>query len=300
MKTEFKISDFIRYPATSGMVLISLGVTAAWWLKLDISILFESAMIRRGEVWRLVTSIFPHVSIFHLIFNIYWIWILGLTIEKIFGSLKTLALYLLLAVASGSMEYALSAGGVGLSGVVYGLFGLLWVLSSRDERFHDVLNKQTINVFVGWFFLCIAATYSGMMTIGNVAHGTGAMFGVLIGFAIYLSRSRKLIVTGITALLLFGLWAATFGRHMVNMSNQSGYEEGELGYKELINHNDKEAIRWLREATLYQPKLAGNWFNLGIAYHRIGQMDEAKKAYKRAHELEPDNKEFTEASKEVQ
>ena len=72
-------------------------------------------------------------------------------------------------------EQALFYGGVGLSGVVYGLFGLLWVLSRRDSRFRDAMDRQTVQLMVAWFFLCIVLTITGAWKVANVAHGAGCV-----------------------------------------------------------------------------------------------------------------------------
>ncbi len=63
-----KWTDFPRYPVITITLALSIGVTLAWWAKVDISPLFETAEIRRGQLWRLVTSIFPHLDILHLAF----------------------------------------------------------------------------------------------------------------------------------------------------------------------------------------------------------------------------------------
>jgi len=171
MRIAPKLTEVPRYPVVAGTALLAIGVTVAWWTKVDISPLRENAMIRHGEIWRLVTSIFPHVGWLHLAFNIYWLWALGTLVEETFGHLKTAALIVLFALGSGAWQYSLGGGGVGLSGVGYGLFGLLWILSRRDEGFKDVIDGPTIQLFVGWFFFCIVATFTHYMEVGNIAHG---------------------------------------------------------------------------------------------------------------------------------
>jgi len=141
-----------KYPVVAGFAILAVAVTVAWWTGTNISFLFENAEIRRGQLWRLVTSVLPHLDILHLTFNLYWLWVLGTTIERVFGHFKTVLLFLLLAIGSSSLDFAFAQGGVGLSGVGYGLFGLLYVLSQRDERFTESLDKRTVNLFVAWFF----------------------------------------------------------------------------------------------------------------------------------------------------
>jgi hypothetical protein len=116
----------------------------------------------------------------------------------------------------------------------YGLFGLLWILSQRDERFHDVIDRRTIELFVLWFFFCIIATLTNIMRVANIAHGAGAVLGILTGFAITLPRRRVLFASGVAVFLLFGLWAAIVGRPMINLSGKGGYQESRWGFDALI------------------------------------------------------------------
>jgi membrane associated rhomboid family serine protease len=285
-----------NYPVISVISVLSIGVTVAWWTGANISPLFENAEIRRGQLWRLATSVLPHLDVLHLVFNLYWLWVLGTTVERVYGHFRTILLVLLFAIGSGSLDFALEQGGVGLSGVGYGLFGLLYVLSQRDERFKESLDKRTINLFVGWFFICIFATVTHLFNVANVAHAVGALLGLLLGYAIVLPVRRSIFVGGIAALILFGFCGATFGRPFVNLSSHGGYEEGQWGYDALIANQNQEAIRWYRDAVKYQPKIASFWFNLGIAYQRSNDQEAAAAAYQRAYELAPTNSKYAETA----
>lgn len=277
-----KWTEFARYPVVASTALLAIAASVAWWAKVDVSLLFASAMIRRGELWRLVTSIFPHVSFLHLAFNIYWLWVFGTAVEKVYGHRHAAVLVTMLALGSGSLEFAFAQGGVGLSGVVYGLFGLLWVLSRHDDRFSEVIDQKTVLLFIAWFVVCIAATVHRVIAVGNVAHGVGAALGILIGFALALPLRRVAFSTGIGAILVFGLWASTLGRPMVNLSGRAGYEEARWGYDAMMAHRNPEAVRWLRDAVVYQPKNAVFWCDMGAAYQNIGNMPAAIAAYRKA------------------
>ncbi|MGO9863214.1 MAG: rhomboid family intramembrane serine protease [Terriglobales bacterium] len=285
MRPTPRLSEFPRYPITAGIALLAIGVTVAWWAKVDVSPLFETAMIRRGEFWRLLTSILPHAGFFHLAFNIYWLWIFGTLIEDTFGHLKTAALIVLFAVGSGAWEFALASGGVGLSGVGYGLFGLIWMLSRHDERFRDAIDGRTVQLFIGWFFLCIVTTLTHIMPIANIAHGTGAVLGILAGLAISLPDNRGLSAAGLAAVLFLGLWGATVGRPRVNLSGTGGYDEAKWGYEALVANKNQEAVRWFRDAVAYQPKAAEYWNDLGVACQRSGNQREALADLRKAAEL---------------
>jgi GlpG protein len=292
--------EFPRFPATAGTAILAIAVTAAWWSKVDISPLFENAMIRRGEIWRLLTSIFPHTDILHLAFNIYWVWVFGTLVEQVYGSVKTAALIALFALGSGSLEFAFAVGGVGLSGVGYGLFGLLWFLSSRDDRFRDAVDSRTVQLFIGWFVLCVITTGINIFHVANIAHAAGAVLGILLGAAISDTRRRFQAIAAIATLIVFGLWGSIFGRPRINLSGKAGYEEGKWGYEALLAGRDREAVRWLGDAVIYQPQLPVYWFDLGIAYQKLGNTKAAQTAYERAHQLAPGNAEYAKAVNELQ
>lgn len=295
MRRPPKWTEIPKYPVIAGTAALAIAATIAWWCKVNVSPLFATAMIRRGELWRLLTCILPHGDILHLAFNIYWFWIFGTAVEQVYGHLKTAALIVLFALGSGSLEFAFALGGIGLSGVVYGLFGLLWVLSPRDDRFHDVVDGRTVQLFVGWFLFCIVTTLLNIFPVANIAHGVGALIGILTGSALIWPYRRKLAVASIGAILCFGLWGSTLGRPRINLSRKAGYEEGRWGYDALEQGRNKEAARWLGDAVIYQPKLAVYWFDLGIAHERLGNKTAAQSAYQRAHQLEPDDAKYSEA-----
>jgi len=280
-----RLIEFPKYPIAAGLSLLAIVVTGAWWAGKDISPVLATAMIRRGELWRLVTCILPHAGILHLLFNVYWVWVFGTLLEQVFGPIRTAALVLLFAVGSSALEFAFFTGGVGLSGVGYGFFGLLWVLSSRDERFFDAVDRPTIQLFVVWFFVCIVLTLANVMPVANLAHAGGAVLGILAGFAVARPDRRIPAVAGIAGFVVLSLCAATIWRPALNMSDREGYEEGRWGYEALVANRNQEAVRWFREAVVYQPRVSEYWYDLGIAYERLRDGRTAVSAFRKAADL---------------
>ena len=287
-----KWTEIPKYPVIAGVAILSSMATIAWWTGANVSYLLPSGAIRRGEFWRLLTSVFLHVDILHLAFNLYWLWVLGTAIERVFGHAKTALLQFIFAIFSSSLDFAFERGGVGLSGVGYGLFGLLWVLSIRDERFRNVIDQTTVKLFVAWFFMCILTTVTGAYPVANVAHAAGVILGIGTGYAITFPEYRRQVVSVLAVILLFGLWGDTLGRPRVNLSHNVGYDEGRWGYEALVAGRNQEAVKWLRDAVQFRPQEPSYWFNLGIAYHRVGDLSSAGAAYRRAHELDPKNSEY--------
>ncbi len=297
MRTPPRLSEYVHFPVVAGLAVLAIAVTVARWAGTDVSPLLNTAMIRRGEVWRLLTCILPHGDILHLAFNVYWLWVFGAIVEEAFGHLKTALLILVLAVGASAFEFAFLQGGIGLSGVGYGLFGFLWVLSDHDPRFRDAVDKSTIQLFVIWFFFCILTTYFGWLVVANVAHAAGLALGALIGFSVSPLRSRPRLAAAAAGALFFGgLVLATYARPFVNLSRFGGYEEAQWGYNALNENRYQEGERWFRDAVRYQPRQPEFWFDLAIAESRLGKSAEAHAAFQRAHELDPSNPDYAEAA----
>lgn len=86
--------------------------------------------LREGEYWRVLTPIFLHFGAVHIIFNALWLWFLGTRIESVFGSLALVSLIVVTGVVSNTAQamvsFPIPFGG--MSGVVYALFGYLWLV----------------------------------------------------------------------------------------------------------------------------------------------------------------------------
>ncbi len=152
---------------------------------------------------------------------------------------------------------------------------------------------------MGWFFLCIITTISGAYPVANVAHAVGAILGILIGYALTLPSHRLQISAAIVAIFLFGIWGDTLGRPIVNLSTKNGYEEGQWGYDALIAGHNNEAVKWLRDGVKFRPKEPTYWYNLGVAYQRIGNVPAATAAYGQAHQLDPNNSDYAKATEGI-
>jgi len=145
--------------------------------------------IQQGEIWRLVTPIFLHLSIWHLLFNMYWTFMLGRMVEWRLKTLRYALMVLVLAVTSNFTQAWISgpAGG-GMSGVGYGLFGYIWMKSRFDPESGLYLEPQTVFLFIAWFFICMTGAFG---PIGNTAHGVGLGVGMALGYAPKLWRDMQ-------------------------------------------------------------------------------------------------------------
>lgn len=136
--------------------------------------------VRRGQVWRLFTPMFLHFGALHILFNMLWLRDLGSMIEARKGSWQLLLLALVLAGLSNIGQY-LHTGPTfgGMSGVVYGLLGYIWMQGKFNPASKLSLQPQTVTFMIVWFFVCLSGAVG---PIANTAHAVGLAAGVAWGF----------------------------------------------------------------------------------------------------------------------
>jgi rhomboid protease GluP len=88
-----------------------------------------------GQPWRLVTSMFVHGFLLHLLLNMIVLWQAGQLVERLFGSLRFLALYLFAGLCGGlaSVLWNPHGNSVGASGAVFGIIGGLLAFMRREN-----------------------------------------------------------------------------------------------------------------------------------------------------------------------
>lgn len=153
--------------------------------------------IRQGQFWRLVTPIFIHFGLVHLAFNSIMTWQLGEVIERFFGSLRFLALVLILATVSNLAQYYASGPLFGgLSGVLYGLFGYFWIAGKYNPLFAYQINPSAIRLLLIWFALGWVDFFGllGNIKMANMAHTGGLVTGVILA---WLDAKRAQARTGL-------------------------------------------------------------------------------------------------------
>ncbi|MDK0702329.1 rhomboid family intramembrane serine protease [Clostridium perfringens] len=116
----------------------------------------NNVIIFHGEYYRLVTSMFLHGGIVHLLFNMYALYILGDFIERIYGAKKYLAIYFVSGIVASIFSlYFSPVMGVGASGAIFGLLGAALVFAYNEkDRIGKALVTNIIviillNVFIG-------------------------------------------------------------------------------------------------------------------------------------------------------
>ena len=147
----------------------------------------DKVAVAAGEVWRLwtVTLLHDQANILHLLFNMFGLYLAGPIVERLYGSSLTVAFYLVCALGGslGSFAFGDARYGVGASGAIFGLFGILLIATRTHNPALDRASRNFVAqlgtlIIINVIFGIIAAGY-----IDNFAHAGGFISGALLGLA---------------------------------------------------------------------------------------------------------------------
>jgi membrane associated rhomboid family serine protease len=133
----------VRMPATYALIAINVVVFlieiagGSGGLTVGGSVITHAGLrgpeVAGGDWWRIVTSGFLHASIFHILFNMFALYILGSLLEPGIGTVRFLAVYFvsLLAGSLGVLLLTPNELSVGASGAIFGLFSAAFLIARR-------------------------------------------------------------------------------------------------------------------------------------------------------------------------
>ena len=163
------------------------------------------ALTKNGDYYRLLTSMFLHIGIMHLLCNMYSLYIIGKEVENVFGKVKYLIIYLLSGIAGSILSLAFNHNTIcaGASGAIFGLLGALLYFGYYYRPYlgatltRSIIPVIAINLIVGFLD-------SG---IDNSAHIGGLVGGLLVAMAVGVpdkSNNNNKINGIVLSLIYFG------------------------------------------------------------------------------------------------
>ena len=157
-------------------------------------------LILAGQYWRFVTPIFLHSGLAHLAINAYSLYILGPDVEKIYGRLKFIIIYLIAGFLGNIASFAFSPHlSVGASSSIFGLLGALLYLGLKHKEL--ARSAFTINIIM---MIALNIAYGFYEPrIDNYAHIGGLIGGYLTAFVIgFTGEDTKFNTKKLIALIL--------------------------------------------------------------------------------------------------
>jgi len=179
------------------------------------------SLTAHGEWWRLITALFVHFGIIHLLFNVWALAAFGALAERLLGITSFVFIYFVSGIAANLASTTLrpSIDTAGASGAIFGILGTLLAVYWRNKKtlpFTVVRSERTAVFMFASFALLGGFLYTG---VDNAAHVGGLLTGLLLGFT--LSNAKQHPVTNIqnrlpalktllvaAAVLACGFWGA--------------------------------------------------------------------------------------------
>lgn len=160
-------------------------------------------LTKSGEYYRLLSSMFIHIGLLHLLFNMYALYIIGPQVESFYGKFKYFLIYILSGVSGSILSITFSSNTVsaGASGAIFGLMGALLYFGFFYRNYlGSVIKSQIVPIII--LNLVIGFSTSG---IDNAAHIGGLIGGILTSLALGVTdKTRKADkINGLIVLALY-------------------------------------------------------------------------------------------------
>lgn len=189
-----------------------------------------NGLISLGGYWRLLSAMFLHFGIPHVLFNGWALLSLGQEVESLYGSRRFIGIYFLAGLFSGIVSYLVAplnwllVPSAGASGAIFGIVGadVAFFLTNRRSM-GNLGQRQLVNLGI-LIVINLAIGFSPGSGINNYAHLGGLVGGLLLGLGLaprfrlawdgvqpYVINRRSaqlelILVAGMVLLMLAGIY----------------------------------------------------------------------------------------------
>ena len=190
----------------SGRALVLLGATGA-------------RIWDAGLWWTVLTAIYLHGGIFHILFNVLWVRQLGPAVQEIYGPARLAVIFTVSGVAGFVLSNVVGVGlTVGASGSIFGLLG---AIVAYGQRRGGTFGAMVLRQYGQWAVILFIFGLLPGTGVNNWAHGGGFAGGFAAGWLLALAERRhetaidSLLAAAavVVTLIAFGLslWTALGG-----------------------------------------------------------------------------------------
>lgn len=193
VKVRKPVCTFLILVLTVGTFLLTKNIAEELY---SMGTVIGIAVFEKGEIYRLLTGMFLHADVGHIVANMLLFFCLGGILEEEFGIWKMMAMYFVPGVIGNFISALYYFGkhsfvsSVGASAGIYGLLGVVIILCMVNHgEFHNVTMPKVMLFF-------IISIFEGYLTmnIDIVAHIAGLIMGIIIGLVIAFPKDRKSFV----------------------------------------------------------------------------------------------------------
>ena len=215
------IQDFLRYKLTYTIIVLNVlfYLVSAFYSRsltemnlqvlVDLGALYGPLTVVKGEWWRLLTAMFLHGGMTHILMNMFSLYLIGRGAEMYFDMKSYISIYLFSGLLGGlaSLYIHPESVGIGASGAIFGVFGALagFFLAHKDKiATHSKAFMKDFAIIIG---LNLVIGFS-IESVDVSAHIGGLVVGFIGGYM--LSKNPKFIVLYSSAMLLLSVAIAYY------------------------------------------------------------------------------------------
>lgn len=132
-------------------------------------------ILEYGWYWQLFTSMFTHLGLMHILFNMFWLYILGFQLERRFGAMKLIGVYIITGLAGNIASLFLlppNTLSAGASGAIFGIFGFLTL-------YNGAIGGKVKSMILYGFFIFLINIF---INVNIWAHLFGMVAGMIWGY----------------------------------------------------------------------------------------------------------------------
>lgn len=198
IRTERSVGEFIHfYPVVTVILIVNLILwiftqffaNSIGGIILNYGIGFNIAIYADNEYWRLITPIFLHANVGHVLFNSFALVLFGPALERMIGKVRFITFYLATGIIGNIATYLIDMTSftphLGASGAIYGLFGIYMFMTFFRRHLIDQQSAQIIRII---FIIGLVMTFI-RPNINIAAHLFGFLGGMMIA-PIVLRKAR--------------------------------------------------------------------------------------------------------------
>ncbi|ASN05233.1 rhomboid family intramembrane serine protease [Virgibacillus necropolis] len=283
-----------------------------------------------GEWWRIISSMFLHIGLLHIFMNMLALYYLGATVERIYGSVRFLTIYMLAGIGGGLASFAFTTNvSAGASGALFGLFGALLFFGLMNKKlFLQTMGKGIL--FIIGFNLIFGFS---VPQIDNGAHIGGLVTGFIASVIVFLPRKKKIAyqffavicyLVIISGLVVFGIQQNTDSamyqltkieellakddyEAVIKTATEALKDPDDLSaallfqrsYANIELGKTSLAINDLEKIVEMDSEMPEVYYNLALLYRSQGEKQKAVQSVEKAYKLKPDDDSYIQLYEQI-
>lgn len=226
-----------------------------------------------GEWWRLISCMFIHIGVFHLLMNLYALIFIGILLEPLIGKNRFIVAYLITGfiASTSSLYWNTFAVSAGASGAIFGLFGVFLALLTTSHIDKSIKKPMLIYISIYVGINLINGLKDG---IDAAAHIGGLVSGLAIGYIYYygmLNKENKDLNYWILGIISF-LGITTSFLVIESIPNPLKYYQ----FEEELDSSENSGLKYFK---LYESQMADFEANESMAMEMFHYQSDNKEAY---------------------